>query len=264
MSATATMSVQDLVDHLIERTEALDHDAELEIAVDFVFQHGTLAGVIPDPEDLDEARHAGTYGTAWAMLSHWSGVRHEPNVPAFISPCARCGICPALDAALGLRHPFLHGDCSVCGGGVDTHAVVTDDISSLNIVCCGRWQRYEPLAGPAGDASPEQIGDAWNAKWAAPLADGSWAVVYRTYYVARDPDRPGMVLERQDEYLTCADPSDPGGTENGPGDLRFEVLDSLNPLGEDIHSLAEHAFPPMPGEWQTYVPHSAAFANAEG
>ncbi len=272
-----------VIDQLMAAKEVGEFVDERMTAAEFVYAYGPLADLFQGKALTDAQWWEGPEDSAFGMLGHWSAERGDhgdhPPLSYAGSHLDDCPICVFLEAALGVRYTFVspqHSQtplpgfghrrgvnfCRTCRGGLANHRLAVEEATDLpHAVCVGRWKRFEPLAGRGGDAAEYQISDAWNAKWAAPLADGSWAVIYRTYYLA---DYDGRVfVERQDEYLTCADPNHPGGTEHGPGDLRYAEVDSDDPKREDIHALATESFDPYPGEWQTYVPHTEAFANAE-
>lgn len=115
------------------------------------------------------------------------------------------------------------------------------------------WIRCLPLAMSAGHVVPDvQASEAYAAAWIAPLADGTWAYVHRSYYICEDvrEDNNGLEkwMERRDEYLNCHRPSDPGGTEIN---AKY-VYDDVGRFDEDAEQLAIDSFTPKPGEWKKY------------
>lgn len=114
-----------------------------------------------------------------------------------------------------------------------------------------QWQRAEPLVGPGGDCGGDiQAGDAYNARWLQPRADGGTAMVTRSYYVADNDE--ATYLECQTEYLVCSDPDDPGGTEVW-ADYRYRELQDgpAQPNDDDAWLAALGAVEPTTDEWST-------------
>lgn len=72
-----------------------------------------------------------------------------------------------------------------------------------------------PGAVNAGDiGGDEQITAAWSVRFTHVTKPGSLLTV-AFYGEASDPDAPATYrLTRQDEYLTCTDPGDPGGSQD--------------------------------------------------
>lgn len=110
----------------------------------------------------------------------------------------------------------------------------------------GRWREVmpgEPMV--AGDVGGEaQASEAYCRRFAMRLADGMWAVVTHTYYVAREPGghpHHTRYLVRDEEFLQCRDLRDPGGTEvwSNRGADPLTHLDAYR-FGEDGFGLAAH------------------------
>jgi hypothetical protein len=250
------------VARLVQADEIGPFGQELAIAGEFVFRFGALGEIFDEPE-LTRAQFAGRQGGAWYLMGHWSVARKDPNTPpnkTIEELChPSCQVCSYLEKIHGLRAVFEYEYCGECGGDIDVHAVALDPIGLPHAMCCGRWQRVDPAAAPAADVCAEQVSDAFNTRWYAPLADGTYAVVTRTYYVA---DRDGRAqLERDDRYQIVRDPGAPSDTEIESAGVRHQV-DSDDPAGEDLEDLATNSFPPDPGEWQIHGPDSEPFANA--
>lgn len=110
------------------------------------------------------------------------------------------------------------------------------------------WQRVEPLVSEAGDVGGDgQVGEAYDAKWVRQMPDGRWSVVYRSYYVS-EADGVQTMAEKTD-YLVCAAPGDPGGTEVASNDA-YAVVTSLPPLDDAaVRDAAREAYGPTRAEW---------------
>jgi hypothetical protein len=237
-------------------------EEELLDAANFVFRHGALGDFL-DEQSLTRLQFwVGPTGAAFTLIGHWSVSRNDPVEGQlddnFLAHCAQCKVCEFLEGADDLRLLFEFETCNACGGGVAAHAVATDPTSgSLYKVCVGQWQRAEPAVVDAGNVSfRTQVGSAYSATWWAPLADGSFAVVIRTYFVSHHEGRDN--LERIDTYGLATDPA--GADRIERDNWNMVDLDSDNPQGEDLVQMATDSYAPEPGEWQEHGPESDNFA----
>lgn len=120
------------------------------------------------------------------------------------------------------------------------------------------WVQRQPPVTPGGDVGGDiQSSDAWSARWVRTLADGSFGVVTRTYYAT---DNEGVLgLERETEYLVCADPADPGTTETW-SDARYETVATGGHDSRDAELAAGRAVAPTDAEWSSVMPSWAGVA----
>lgn len=122
------------------------------------------------------------------------------------------------------------------------------------------WQRTQPDVTRGGDVGGDiQVSAAWDARWQRRLADGTTALVTRTFYAATDDpfaDRPrASYLECQTEYLVCGDPRDPGGTEKWADYTYTRVPDaSGRPDAAEARRAAQAAQAPTDREWSAKAP----------
>lgn len=233
-------------------------EEELLDAGDFVAQYGLFGDLFEEPA-LTRAQFARQVPAAWGLLGHWSVERNDPapDPPAeFEDHVKTCQTCDYLEGVLGLRMMFEYESCDECHLGLDAHDVGPDPIGKAHAWCReGQWERVEPFAAPAGQVSEYQMGDAYCARWTAPLTDGTFAVVTRSYFIARQNDGQ-ITAQREDEYVVCRDPADPGSTEVA-ATYDGDVLESDDPAAEDTYDLAVQSFEPEPSEWQTTAPEFA-------
>lgn len=125
------------------------------------------------------------------------------------------------------------------------------------------WQRDSSgvLEGgdPGGDA---QAGESWSSRWKLPGARGSLITVHAYPVHARD----GYAVQVQAEFLVCADPSDPGSTEEW-SDCVFDVLPGAYRRLQSAEAAARHAAGELPsgaGDWDGHsrqVPSSFTRGN---
>jgi hypothetical protein len=237
---------------LTDDQEAGDYDEELGTAANFLFRYGPLGSYLEEP-DLSRVQFWPVAGTALYLIGHHSVTRNDPRGPGrdFPNHQESCQPCAALETTLAFRQEFEEELCAMCGGDVDAHGIKITDESLVKLVCVGQWQRNEPDVTDVGNVSFDtQIGpSAYRAAWSAPLADGSFAVVTRTYWVGKNDRRDGIVLYRDDDYIVCTDPADPAGTKVFET-WNLEEVESDDPQAEDLVELAQESFPPEPGEWQ--------------
>jgi hypothetical protein len=246
-----------------------DPDEELLTAANFVFRFGALGEFLEEPNLTKAQFWTGPSGTAFSLLGHWSVARNDPthgeeprqDFEVHTEDCdTPCGF---LEDVLTARGVFEFQNCEECGGGIAAHAVVELPIGKPGLICVGQWTRIEPETvdmGPdyyaAGDF--EQTSDsAWATSWWAPLADGEFAVVTRTYLIGRRAGR--ATLLRVDDYTACTDYERFRDTET-VSDWSESELDSGDPGSEDLHQLAVDSFAPEPGEWPQDALESAEFA----
>lgn len=270
MSATDTMTeaefdaaVRAAIDEL--RQPNPDEEDRLTDAGVFVARFGPLGELFEEPglSQLQFDAHQEDH-TAWNLIGHWSVERNDGGtIPeGFDAHQDDCHVCDYLEGVLGIVDIFQHEMCETCGLDLEFHDVAPDHNGDPVAHCRSVWERREPLAAPAGDAAEYQIGDAFGARWTAPLTDGTFALVSRTYYLGQYEEgqvhiqgvNPGEVfVERQDEYLVCTDLDDPGGTEIN-AEYRYEIVESDDPADEDPEALALESFEPEPGEWEQHAP----------
>lgn len=241
-----------------------DPDEELLTAANFAFRFGTFGDFAEEPQ-LTMLQMANVPpGAALGLLGHWSVQRNDPTGGrepgrSFEVHAEGCHICDFLEDTLTDRGVFEFETCEECGGDIDAHAIVILPIGKPGLMCVGQWTRVEPEVVNMGRVSHEtQVSDsAWATSWWAPLADGQFAVVTRTYFTSNDHGR--FVLVRTDDYIVCTDHDHPGDTETA-SQWGLSELDSDDPAFEDLHQLAVDSYPPDPGEWQQHCPESALFA----
>lgn len=96
----------------------------------------------------------------------------------------------------------------------------------------------EATIGPyeAGEVGGDgQVSPAYARCWTAKQADGTYATVTVTFYLfASDAGGGDVKLLRETEYLVCADPEDPFGTEKG-SDYLYETVEAVDPTEDDAH-----------------------------
>jgi hypothetical protein len=174
-----------------------------------------------------------------------------------------------VDDALGIAAGFPAGwrvrlwkDVPLVGGlhnlG-DPHAEVTVPYPTGD-----GWQRQLPLVGAGGDCGGDvQVSDAWDARWCKPLTDGTTALVTRSFYII-DESMEGVGpfrLERRTEYLICADPADPGGTEEWSDYIDEIVAEDVDPCDRGgVAAAAADAAEPTDDEWYRHAPQRAELA----
>jgi hypothetical protein len=244
-----------------------DPDEELLTAANFAFRFGTL-GDFAEEQTLTRLQLVPGLppGAAFSLLGHWSVSRVDPAEEprhGFEAHTETCDVCRFLESVRTSRGVFECDLCDECGGDIDAHAVAGDPLGNPGIVCVGQWTRLDPETvdmGPdyyaTGDFE-QTSNSAWAASWWAPLADGQFAVVTRTYLIGR---RAGhAVLIRVDDYTVCTDYERLRDTET-TSDWEENELDSDGPAFEDLQQLAVDSFPPQPGEWEDQLPDSPQFA----
>lgn len=121
------------------------------------------------------------------------------------------------------------------------------------------WNRVGDGVLKAGDVGGDgQVGEAFEARWWHPLADGTFAVISRYYYVA---ERGGqLVLEGYTEYLVCASLDDPGSTERWSGQSAYGVCDG-EATDAEAYGCAEWGCRPLgDDEWAPVAPGWAVLA----
>ncbi len=114
------------------------------------------------------------------------------------------------------------------------------------------FERQEPLVDSGGDQAEYQVGESFTARWTARLSDGTWAVVTQAFYMADFEGR--RFVESQVEYLCCADPNEPGGSEIN---ANTEYIDHTDDISDDPRVLAEHAVQTTAAEWARFCPSGA-------
>lgn len=254
---TVTQHDDDLqvaIRELIQADDSGDHHLELEAAANFALQHGPLGDLFEGVE-LHRAQAARRHPAAWGILAHWSIERGDPaDGPVSGLDCADCMF---LEQVLAL--PIRTESCEACGGGLTGHAVLHLQYEA-RVFCLGGWERDDPASFWAGTGlCAEQIGDAYAARWAAPLVDGNWAVITRTYL--RVDYGGGVEIERHDFYQVARNPNDPSNSQIGATMFRTEEVDSGDPAGEDLDQIAAASFEPEPGEWVSYMPCAPALCG---
>ena len=251
--------------------QTYEPDEEMTTAAHFIIQFGALGDVYDEP-GLTQLQFAGPSGSGLNYLGHWSVQRNDGGKlpdPEFFQHQERCRVCNFFEGILGIVDMFSAAACESCKGGIEVHDVMPAENGDVICNCRPVWERQQPLVSPAGDVAEHQISDAFNARWALTLADGTYALVTRTYYIAHNTDdavnttgvgsaydRKVPYVECQDEYLVCTDLTDPGGTEIN-SEIIYVEIESDDPLGEDPEYLALTATAPEPGEWDERGPQFA-------
>lgn len=266
-----TAALQELLEDARLENDERDGDEELIDAGTFAGWYGGVGdwwhGVA-----LTRIQTMAPIGVALGNLGHWSIERdddEDTRPSGFDEHRAGCLICVYLEGVLDIHKALLDKRCPECRRGPDGHnyrptiEYQGDGTELLHwgqprAWCKESWTRVEPKVASAGDVSPHQIGEAYGARWVGALIDDTFALVTRTYYVAKAPPAHEVVLYREDEYLICRDPDDPGGTEIRSEYTTREV-DSDDPEQEDLVALADDSFEPEPGEWPTNMPDSPQF-----
>jgi hypothetical protein len=236
-------------------------EEELLDAANFVFRHGALGDFLDAPSLNRLQFWVGPTGAAFTLIGHWSVNRRDPVEgdvdDNFLAHANECQVCDFLESSFTARVPFEFELCEECGGDLNAHAVVPLPIGKPGVACIGQWQRAEPAAVDAGNVSSQtQVGAAYSGTWWAPLADGSFAIVVRTYFVSHHEGRDNLC--RIDTYGVATDPA--GADRIERDDWNMVDLDSDDPQGEDLVQMATDAVAPEPGEWQQHGPESDNFA----
>lgn len=252
-----------LIQRLAERKPDYDRDTELRDAGDFVFRFGCLYDLfdVDGEPSLEDMQHYDTDDdSTWGLLGHWSIERGDGETAQpdeFNDHLAQCGTCDYLEGVLSLLSTFEFEDCSDCGGEANDHVVGPDMFGKVHAWCKENWTRENPAVGNGGDISPDrQTSEAFDARWTSKLDDGTFAVITRAWYVAKEYGR--TYIECQTEYLHCRDLKAPGDTEIFC-DYLYEDLDD-EPTEAMARKLAEEAEDPEPGEWARHVPNTPDFA----
>lgn len=255
------------------RTHHDTFDGQKYAAADFVAAHGSLADVFDDDE-LTRAQAMVEEDVTWNLLAHWSkqrgdGLMSRPST--FGDHEAECDTCEWLEIVLAVSESLREHGCPDCGRKVDGHvfapAPVWDgdvpqepDWPAGGAYCKEPWTRYlEPLVEPPGRLGAYQISEACSARWAAPLTNGSHALLYRTYYRTRVEGE--VFIEREDWYVVCLDLDDPEGSK-AMENSRTEEVESEDPDGEDLLALVQQSFDPEIGEWEHFMPQAPTFHYA--
>jgi hypothetical protein len=252
---------------LTGETSVGDPQEELATAANFVLRYGALGSFLDEPELTRAQSWVGPPGAAFSLIGHWSVERNDPSdhpAYAFEVHTQSCQVCRFLEDICVTNGVFEEEEetCEMCGGGLDAHGVgIYHKMGTPALYCVGQWQPTEPAVFDAGAVEPSvQVGAAYAARWWAPLADGAFAVITRTYYVGYDRSRDAYALIREDDYITCRDPNHPDKTQIH-ADTYVRGLDSDDPTGEDVNQLAVDSFPPDPGEFdQNYTADMPLFA----
>jgi hypothetical protein len=256
-------------------------NTELISAGDFAAEYGILIDWF-DGDELATIRAAAwpSQHSAAAMLAHWSvegdGLGEDndgddPGRAVFLEHAKTCNVCAYLESVYNLAAE-LDGDangCGRCGRGAGGHefgpCFWQDEPywgQALNS-CLEPWQRAEPAALECRDLYSFQVGEGYSAIWYAPLTDGTYAVVARTWYVVEDGD-DDQVLLREDSYLICTDPAKPWDSKTVEVSFDEELDDDYDPGMYDLPAMAERCGGPEGGEWQTAVKSCAAPGREAG
>jgi hypothetical protein len=268
---------------LAEPRDECSFNTELIAAGDFVAEHGLLLDSF-DGDEMDAIR-----GPAWpahhsatAMLSHWSAeadwvaagddrVDTKLADAIFQEHARTCNVCSYLEAVHNLA-AWLNSDangCGQCGQGARGHEfgpALSDGSEPfwghvLNS-CLEPWQRAEPAALDFRDLYAFQVGEGYSAIWYAPLTDGTYAVVARTWYVVEDGGDDDRTLVREDSYLICTDPAKPWDSKVAQVSFDEDLDD--DPDSYDLLAMAEQCEGPGRGEWANNVKPYATPGRAAG
>lgn len=256
--------LETLIPLLAERKSEYDTEQELWEAGEFVAIFGTLWDLfdVADQPSLHDMQHLDTDDeSAWGLLGHWSierGDGEQAQPTDFKEHLAQCRTCTYLEEVVAIVDGFNRGDCPECRGELGDHAVGPDADGTPRAWCKETWQREQPLVGNGGDPGGDrQVSEAFDARWTAKLADGTIAMITRSWYVAEDDGE--NYIECQTEYLHCSDQRAPGDTEIH-SDYLYEWVDADEPTAVVARQLTEDAEVPEPGEWGRHIPHTPDFA----
>jgi hypothetical protein len=239
-----------------------DFDQALSDAGGFVAQFGSLGDCYEEP-NLSKVQFGYQCATALSLLSHWSVERNdpEPQPPTRYEEHRRtCQICGYLEGVYSLYTVFKYELCHECGLDLDQHDIGVSIILGIQVhaMCREPWQRCEPEVMSGGDCGGDcQIGDAFDARWTAPLPGGLHALVTRYFYIV---ERDGLTyIEQQIEFLVCSDLSDPGNTEVASAGICFQHVDPPSlaeqpRIGRNLVELAQQAEAPERGLWAEHMP----------
>jgi hypothetical protein len=277
-----TAALQELIEDARQEKDDRDGDEELIDAGTFAGWYGSLGDWWQDLA-LTRIQTMAPVGVAVGDLGHWSIERdddEDTRPSGFEDHQGDCPICVYLEGVLDIHKALLDKPCPDCRRGPDGHhyrPTVDYEGDGTELLLWGEphawckesWTRVEPRVALAGDVSECQVGDAYSARWVGALADDTFAMVTRTYYLVREAGYQVVkplgyqvvgqtYLERDNEYLVCTDPDDPGGTEIRSAGFTVR-LDSAYPAAEDLEQLADDSFEPEPGEWPQNMPDSPPF-----
>lgn len=246
-------------------------EEERAIAGTFVANFGRLSDWFEEPHlttvqfSYAQMAQSGSAGaSALSQLGHWSVSRGDPRdePPADYDYHRNgpdgCTICTYLEACLAIKVAFDDELCEHCQLDVDSHEITPDPAGEPFAWCLSTWQRAVPFVHEAADiGGDDQISDAWESRWWAPLTDGTFAVITRYYYVVERDGR--RFLEEQTEYMWCRDHEHPGDTEINADGMYREVDPEGDTVdeGTDTKFFAEQAPYPSLTEWDEYAPASA-------
>lgn len=259
-----------------------EYDDRMYAAADFVAAYGTLADVYDDQADLAKMQQsAQEEESAWTLITHWSvqrgdGLRYEPAT-YMDHMLDECETCAWLQGVYNHLMDLRQEDCTTCGRGFDGHVIEPGNAWNVELVeigedtpafvpdwftalklCKEPWDRVrEPLVEPPGKLGDYQVSEVCTARWVAPLSDGNYGIVYRSYYRCRTEDGD-LIIEREDWYVVCTDPDDPEGTKLME-DSRSEDTESEDPEEEDLVALVDQSFDPELGEFHSSLPDAAGF-----
>lgn len=263
---------------VVKDADELDEVEELFVTGNFAGWYGSLGELYGEP-DLSRIQFQGADGNALELLGHWSVERNDPaehRPPSYLDEHLNdCGICGYLEGIAKLRQELLARPCTICGRGPEAHDFRPrrewgdegEELLFWNdpIAWCREpWTRVpDAVVYEEGAFGHFQLSKAYRVAFVAALADGMFAVVRRTYFVAVEDDR--RTLEREDIYMVCTDPDNPDGSqvqlELGTEELDADdlPLNDLSKMDEALAELAAESFAPEPGEYRTEMPHAPTF-----
>jgi hypothetical protein len=250
------------VNRMTEPKSEYVHDIELGEAGDFV-------GAFGSPGDLFGDRAAETTqwdvhpNSSWGAIAHWWTARgHDTHAYQQHLLDGNCPYCPYLEGVLNLRY-LLDEGCGRCGGGSAVHDygpghhydgeppywVKVLDWDSPEHWCQEPWERVEPAAAAFEDMYSFQVGEGFSAVWVAPLADGRYAAVIRSFYETEQDDDVRAVYH-DNTYAICTDPTRPWETAvDGYRSFDEEYDRDVEPGEYDLRVLAEQCEGPARDEW---------------
>jgi hypothetical protein len=260
-------AVQEAIADLATTRDPYDHNEVLAEAGAFVARFGTLGDLFEQPH-LSTLQFNGATGSPLWLLGHWSVARNDPapQPPAdYDAELGRCWTCRYLEGVFSLHTQFEYELCDHCGLDLDQHDIgVMGAGMGLVLAMCRpstwcreQWTRMDPAATEgAWNPGRGQLEDAWEARWVAALADDTYAVLIRTFYLAQTGRR--VYIEQETSYVVSEVADDPM-FEGWLRSTNVYAEVDVDPESVNVKELAEQAPDPVHGEWAQNGPESAEF-----